>query len=229
MLREVVDRQRGGRRLAVVSDNRALKTLLEMLLGEWGVGLVAADAAHTLLQVGDCRTEPGPDQAAIPLRLPINLEALWQRLEQHFHQPPRMHMRKAVDLAARVELYGEWHETRLSSLSDMGARFMADRELIREEAITVEFAVEGVRRRCPAKVIFSMRTTGSGQGRFQAGVVFSGQEQADRDTLRDYLIREYLLLVRLRMDAESFASAVACFDFTPAFVASLQSAGPVEG
>ena len=129
-------------------------------------------------------------------------------------------MRKAVDLSARVSFRGEWHETHLSSLSDMGTRFSSDRELVKQEQVTIELTVCGVRQPYHGQVIFSMAEGPSENPLFQSGVVFHKQGNALRDDLRFYLIRQGLGEVRDGMELQVFQAGLAFFDLTPGVISA---------
>ena len=226
MLQETVDRNKINKLITVRTGSVAFTRVLERLLTTWGFSLSHADDRSVLLLIEEGCGGPGVDQETVwlssshkpgqdRLDLPVKIEPLWQALEQHFHYPPRMHMRLAVDLPARVSLRGEWHKTRLSNLSDMGARFSSDRELVKQEQVIIELTIGGVLRRYHGQVIFSMATGPTDTPVFQSGVVFHKQGDALTDDLRCYLNRQFLEAVRDEMDLPIFRAGLAFFDLAP--------------
>ena len=226
MLQATDDRSKIEKRVAVCTASEELNQLLERLLTSWGFSICSQDEPSALLLTEDGVAEPCAGQVVVcldssqvkerdQLGLQIRIDLLWQRLEQHFHNPPRMHMRKAVDLPARVSMRGEWHTTRLSSLSDMGTRFSSDREMVKQEPITIELAVGSVLLQYQGQIIFSMEVLSGEVQVFQSGVVFHKQGDAIRDDLRHYLIRQYLETVREGMELQDFQSGLAFFDLAP--------------
>ena len=225
MLQATVDRATIKKRIIVRTGSVAFTQLLEQLLTLWGFSICEAEDQSVLL-LAEEGCEPIHGQKVVWLGfahkseqdrpgLPINVELLWQVLEQHFHNPPRMYMRKAVNLLARVSLRGEWHETRLSSLSNMGTRFSSDRELVKQEQVIIELTIGGVLRRYHGQVIFSMATGPTDVPVFQSGVVFQKQGDALTDDLRCYLTRQFLEAVRDEMDLPIFQAGLAFFDLAP--------------
>ena len=226
MLQQTVDRNSIKKLVAVRTGSGAFTQVLERLLTKWGFSICHTDDRSALLLIEDGCGEPDVGRETVWLSsshkpgrgrcdLPLKVEPLWQVLEQHFHCPPRMHMRLAVDLPARVSMRGEWHKTRLSSLSDMGTRFSSDRELVTHEQIIIELMVCGVLRRYHGQVIFSMADGSDDDPVFKSGVVFHKQDDALSDDLRCYLVREFLGAVRDGMDLQVFQVGLAFFDLAP--------------
>ena len=226
MLQETVDRNTIKKRVAVCTASAVLNQVLERLLPHWGFTLCRPEDPSALFLVEDGCGVPAAGQDALwlsfshkseqgRLGLPVTIESLWQALEQHFHFPPRMYMRKAVDLPARVSMRGEWHETRLSSLSCMGTRFSSDREMVKQEQVIFELATCGVMRQYHGQVIFSMAEGPEEVPVFQSGVVFQKQGDVLHDDLRYYLIRQYLEAVREGMELQAFQAGLAFFDLMP--------------
>ncbi len=223
MLQEIIDRDTIEKRVAVRTGSEAFTQILERLLLTWGFVIGNQDDQSALLLLEDECGEPVAGQKTVwlskseqgQLGLPVTIESLWQVLEQHFHSPPRMHMRKTVDLPARVSLRGAWHETRLSSLSDMGARFSHDRELVKQEPVIIELSLFGALLQYRGQVIFSMAEGPADVPIFQAGVVFHKQDSTLRDDLCSYLIRQYLETVRAGMELQVFQAGLVFFDLAP--------------
>ncbi len=223
MLQETVDRNSIKKLVVVRTGSAAFAQVLERLLLVWGFTIGQPDDRLALLLLEAGCGEPSAGQETVwlgksesgQLVLPLTIESLWQVLEQHFHSPPRMHMRKAVDLSARVSLRGEWHATRLSSLSDMGARFSHDRELVKQEPVIIELSLCGTLLQYSGQVIFSMAEGPADVPIFQAGVVFNKQDNTLRDDLRCYLIRQYLETVRVGMEPQAFQAGLVFFDLAP--------------
>ena len=226
MLQETVDRNTIKKQVAVCTASDALTQVLESLLMKWGFTICNPQDPAVLLLAEEGSCEPTHAQEVVwlsPLHvleqgrfaLPVSIESLWQTLEQHFHFPPRMHMRKAVDLPARVSMRGECYDTRLSSLSDMGARFSSDRELVKQEQVIIELTVSEVLLQFHGQIIFSMAAGPNDEQRFQSGVVFHKQINTCRDDLRYYLIRQYLEAVREGMDLQVFQAGLSFFNLAP--------------
>jgi hypothetical protein len=226
MLKEVASREKLQRRIAVCTGSDAFTQVLQRLMGRWGFDVCHSDDPTVLLLAEEGCCEPVAGQAAIWLSrskgtdperisLPVSVESLWQTLEQRFHQPTRMHLRMAVDLAARVLLRGEWIDTRLSSLSDMGVRFTTVQELVKQEQVTVELVVDEEVHQFHGQIIFSMAGGPAAVDFFHSGVVFVRQDVATCDMLRAILIRWYLELVQDGMDPQVFQSGLALFDLAP--------------
>jgi hypothetical protein len=223
MLKEVVDKDKLQKRIAVCTGSAAFSQVLQHLLASWGFDLCRQDDPSVLLLAEEGCCEPVAGQKSIWLsrsretvpdriRLPIAVESLWRVLEQRFHHQPRMHMRMAVDLPARLYLRGEWVDTRLNSLSDMGARFGTEREMVKQEPVSIELNIDGRLRQYHGEVIFSMAVGAADRGLFQSGVVFSGQDQTTCDGLRAVLISRYLEAVREKMDRQLFEAGLADLD-----------------
>lgn len=235
MLKNSYDRSTLKKQISVCTESDAFTQVLEQLLVCWGYCLCRPAANPDVLNVVEegcvrplhgentlrlhASGENGPNR----LVLPLDLELLWQALERHFHSPQRLHMRRAVNLPARALLRGAWQYTRLSSLSDMGARFLSDRELIREEPVTLDFLVDGVPRQYEGRVIFSMAEKSGEVHSFQSGVVFYGQDKTARDELRNCLIREYFQVVRAEVPRQTFQDGLAFFALVPELRDSLLS------
>ena len=240
MLEETFNRNAGPHRIAVLTRNRAFTQVLERLLVNWGFVPGSAEDPSVLLLAEEGSAVPCAGQETLwmtcsnapakgQMILPVSVESLWQAMEQHFHKPPRMHMRMAVDLQAKVSLRGEWYDTRLSSLSDRGARFSSDRELVRQEKVSVKLQID--REACDfhGKVIFSMAARPADTVAFNSGVVFYGQDKAVCDGLRSYLVRCYLETVRSDMDLQVFLAGLEFFALAPQVQQglNLSSAGTV--
>ena len=226
MLQETTERHMVNRLIAVQTDSEAFTQILERLLKRWSFALGRTDDQSALLLFKDGSGTPSVDQESICLSfshgtedgrlgLPVKVEDLWRVLEQHFHSPPRMHMRKKVDLPARVLFRGEWRETRLSSLSKLGTRFSSDCELVKQEQVIIELQLSGVLRQYHGQVIFSMAEGSGAVSPFQSGVVFHRQGDALRDDLHCYLITQYLSEVRDGMELQMFQEGLAFFDLAP--------------
>jgi hypothetical protein len=235
MLNEIVDRDKLPKRIAVSTGSEAFTAVLESLLGVWGVELCRRDDPSALLLAEEGCCELVASQKAIWLsrsdaagpdriRLPVSLEALWQIIEQKFHRPTRMHLRMALDFSARVFLRGEWYDTILSSMSDMGARFTTEMETVREEKVILELIVNGEVRQHHGEIIFSMALGSLETGAFQSGVVFVGQDKETCNTLRYLLIRWCLEAVREGMDRQVFQDGLAFLDLAPEVVGALAAA-----
>ncbi len=232
MLSEIVDRDKHRKRIAVCTSSEAFTAILESLLRSWGVELCRRDDPSALLlaEEGHCdlmagqnaiwlnrSDEAGPDR----IRLPVSIETLWQVLELNFHRPAREHMRIAVQLGGRVLLRGEWFATRLSSLSDMGARFNTEQEMVRGEPVTIELEIDDAVWQYHGQIIFSMAVGAVDSGTFQSGVIFAGQNKETCDVLRSLLTRWHLEAIRYGMPRALFQDGLAFFDLTPEVVEAL--------
>lgn len=236
MLRSNINRDELQKRIAVCTGSASFTQLLQLLLIDWGFTICQADDPSVLLLIengsGSLRqgqeavwigSSPGDGQAEVGM--PIEMESLWQILEKRFHSPPRLHIRKAVDLAATVSIREERHATHLTSLSDMGTRFISDRELVKQERVDIKLSVNGKMLECHGHVIFSMPLRHEETQAFQVGVVFHAQSEEKRDILRGILIREYLEGVRAKMDRPDFCAGLAYFDLDSAVRAVLVADG----
>lgn len=226
MLKEVTSREKQQKQIAVCTGSAAFTQVLQLLMTHWGFDICHHDDPTVLLLAEEGCCEPMAGQEVIWLSrsnendpgritLPVSVESLWQTLEQRLHRQPRMHLRMAVDLAARVFLRGEWINTRLSSLSDMGARFTTDFELVKQEELQVELVVDEEVYLCRGQIIFSMAARPAVVESFQSGVVFVGQDVKICDRLRAVLISWYLELVQDEMDQDSFQRGLAFFALAP--------------
>jgi hypothetical protein len=226
MLKKVFDRTKLQKKIAVCTGSDAFTKVLEGLLVNWGFEICAqGDPAVLLLaEEGCCRQVEGQKSIWMTrlspasddqIRLPVSVESLWQVLEPIFHHPPRLHLRIAVDISARLFLGGEWCETRLNSLSDMGVRFSTKREAVRQEPVTIDLIIDGKIHQYHGKVIFSMSTATSEDGLFQSGAVFVNQDKETCDRLRAVLIRWYLEAVRDKMDRQLFQDGLEFLDLIP--------------
>ena len=226
MLKKVFDRAKLQKRIAVCTSSEALTAVLEGLVASWGFELCSQDDPSVLLlaEEGCCELvegqksiclsrshEPGPDA----IHLPISIESLWHILEVNFHHPQRLHLRMAIELPVRVLLRGEWFDTTLQSLSDMGARFTIDRETVKQEPVTIELLLDGEELLYHGQVIFSMAGGSASTETFQTGMVFVGQDTNFRNRLRFVLIRWYLEAVRDGMDRQLFQSGLEFLDLAP--------------
>ncbi|MBE0502015.1 MAG: PilZ domain-containing protein, partial [Desulfuromonadales bacterium] len=190
----------------------------------WGFILCRRDDLSALLlaEEGACRPMAGQQPIWLcrfgatgrdQILLPVALESLWQTVEQKFHHPPRKHLRMVAELKARIFLRGEWFETTLFSLSDMGARITTDREVVKQEDVSIEFSIDDDVLKYNAQIIFSVPKADSAQ--FQSGILFSGQNIQSRAELRSILIRRYLKAIRERMDRRAFQDGLAFLDLPP--------------
>jgi len=221
MLEEVAYKKRPQKRIAVCTRCAGFTELLERLFGSWGFILCRRDDPSALLlaEEGACKPMTGRQPIWLcrsgatgrnQIVLPVSLESLWQAVEQKFHHPPRMHLRMVAELKARVFLRGEWFKTTLCSLSDMGARFTADREVVKQEEVSIEFSIDDDVLKYNAQIIFSVPKADSGL--FQSGILFSGQNSQSRAELRSVLIHRYLKAVRDGMDRRAFQDGLAFLD-----------------
>lgn len=220
MLKEIPDRDAVSKKIRVNTGLEPLNRLLESLLGIWGFTLLeTADRNSVVLAEPGCvapvdgqrviwltRSSVCPGADGLPL--PLDLERLWQVLEQHFHQPPRRHIRMDLALDASVIIDDVESPTTLSSLSDMGCRFSYQRELVRDQPVRLSLLIEGESFQADSRVIYAVRRSSSFNHLYQVGLMFVGVDRSQRDRLRDFLLLRYLLMVKKEMDGTAFAGAL---------------------
>jgi len=222
MLVEHVSANAVNRRIAVNSGSADFDALLQHLLQSWGFEVCPSEADDALLLAGDdvvaddrrqvVRLTTSHYHGRDRLSLPLQIEALWQTLELHFHRPPRMHIRMVIDLPVEVIVRGRTFQTTLSSLSDMGARFFHTEEMVRDERVTLQFVIASGTRSYDGCVIFSAPLGENADRGYRIGVVFHGLNRNHRAELRQYLIQTYLESIRPQMPAAVFSAGLDSFD-----------------
>ena len=219
MLNDVVERSGVIKKISVVTSDDALTELLTLLLQSWKFEIVSQDCAETLLLAEKGSIEPAAGQDVIwlaagetstdnSLGLPLEVESLWRILEFRFHDPPRMHIRLALDLSAQVTIRGETSEAVLTSLSEMGCRFYYDKELVRDETVTLTLQAGNETLKIGSQVIYSIPQSATSTGEVNAGLVFHGIDRTTRGRIRTYLIYTYLKEVGSVMAEERFVDTL---------------------
>ncbi len=214
MLEKASDRSRIVRKVAVVTGRPALTELLQHLLRLWDYE-ISSDTAEALLLAEEGRAEPMAGQKVLWLSgstgreqgrigLPIELEKLWQTLEHHFHQPPRMHIRMKMDADVMLKVGAETVSATLSNLSDMGCRVSYRRELVRGQQVLLDLAIDGELLKIDSEVIYAIPGASTDDPEVRLGLLFAGMGKERRDRLRCFLIRRYLEQVREKHGRRAF-------------------------
>lgn len=220
MLKHVVDRSVVAKKIMIATGCEALTEFLTILAGHWKFEICEIPAADVLLLAEEGCAKPIDGQMVIwltrskyqgtdRLSLPLEIENFWQTLELRFHRPPRKHIRMEVDMVASVSIDDETVSATLSSLSDMGCRFLYHRELVRDQQAFITLSVDGQDLRIDSRVIYAMPQPSSSKVR--VGLIFRGIEKGQRDSLRAYLIGRYLEKVKNEMVGERFLQALENF------------------
>jgi len=222
VLADHTDRADADKRIALSSGSEALDFFLQELLKSWGFVLCDPAELDVLLLAREGCAVPLPGQEVVwltasqyhgrdRLSFPLEFEQLWQTLEHRFHRPPRMHIRMAMELSAMITARGRVCTTVLSSLSDMGGRFFCPHEMVRDEQVTVQMEVSGVRQRYDGCVIFAAPCREAQVEGFRIGVVFHGLKRELRDGLRMFLIQRYLEAIRKVLPEPVFQAGLEAF------------------
>jgi len=228
MLKHASDRSPGNKKIAIATCCDAFTELLKILLISWRYEICDSARQDILLLAEEGCAEPVAGQSVVwltrskyqgadRLSMPLEIENLWQILEHRYHRPPRMHIRMDVDLDASVIVDQETMKVRLSSLSDMGCRFSFDRELVREQQISLALSFSGEILNIDSRVIYAHHLSAASDQNVRVGLLFRGITKDQRDTLRSCLILQYLEIVRSEMAPERFCKAIEKFNL-PEFV-----------
>ncbi len=207
----LVERMRsgGGKRVRVEVRDSAFRQVLCCLLEEWGYRTDVGEEDGVLVLAREGAYTPDRFQPVVwlsdshyagldRLSLPLQIEALYVALERKFHQPPRRHLRTALDREVIVRCRNGEYEARLTSLSDRGCRLLLPRELARDEALGMrcrlldrDFDLEGV-------ALYSFPRVGAAEGLYETGMLFLHLAAEDNRWLRDFIIGDYLHRLRRR-------------------------------
>ncbi len=172
------------RQVAIAVRSPQFKGLLTSLLAGWKIDVAEDVGAGGIYFIE--RGLPEPATAArviwltpLPLHdgeyllIPISPTKLHLLLEEHFFPTPRRHIRIVMDSEADLQVDGRWHESRLVSISDRGARMTCPFELAKGAGLTVEMKLDGRTVRCPADVLYCLPSGDSiGRSHSQVGVLF---------------------------------------------------------
>lgn len=223
MLKNSFDRSAQVKRIAVATCSGALTEFIQHLLRHWKFEIDDGTDPDVLLLAEEGCASPGKEQSVIwmsrqqeptpdLLCLPLEIETFWKTLERQFHQPPRMHIRLDVTMEALVTVGHEMDVVAVSSLSDMGARFIYHRELVRDEALIFTVNIDGVDLPIDGRVIYAMHQSAASGEVFRAGLLFEGIKKEQRDLLRSFLIWRYLEQTQRQMTDDRFAEALEFID-----------------
>lgn len=223
MLGDFSDRAVGGKKIAIATCCDAFTDFLKALLQHWSFDICDADSPDVMLLAEDDCVEPVDGQKVVwltrskyqgtdRLSLPMSVETFWQVLEHHYHKPPRMHIRKDVELAASVVVDGETATVTLSSLSDMGCRFSYCREMVRDQQVSLSLQLDGEELVIDSRVIYAHHLSAVSDDNVRVGLLFRGIKKEQRDKLRAYLILQFLQNVQKEMAPEQFKKALKYFD-----------------
>lgn len=225
------------RRLALAVRSAACEAVLAALLRQWGYRIAPSAAADLLLvtEAGLPSAAPsGPVLRLVPtgsagtgeLALPMKIGDLSLALEGYFNQPPRRHLRIALNLPVAVEVRHRLERTILCSLSDRGGRFRLSQALPAQEKVVVclpgaeESLLEG-------KVIYSIDRGDIGGEGFDIGVIFEEMAPSLRQELHARIVYAFLQRIRKLLPAAVFAEGTALFRLPPERI--LSSADPFPG
>lgn len=211
------------RAVTVVTAGQPLARFLGALLSRWRCVLAPAPAPGTLVLLEEgCPLPPGADALYLRrspggdennLQLPLSLTALWSALERRFHSPPRRYLRKAVSLPVVAEYRQGRFDAHLSSLSEMGARILFPRELVRDEEVALGLTLTGRRWRLPGKVIYTLpKGDVSQEPATEVGVIFSPSQTEACKAIRAFVLQAYLKEVQQELGDETFRAALADID-----------------
>lgn len=215
------------KRLCLFVRNEPFRLVLGGLLREWRYSLQETPTGSDLLLAEDGFPVPEEDAPVLWLTrsrygergrvgLPLSLEDLWAHLESRFHKPPRSHIRIYLELPATLEARNETDEIRITSLSDLGARFELHRELAPGEELVLDLSIAGRRFKLPSRVIYMVPQGDlEGSGKAQIGVIFDKPDKGVRDALRGFIIHSYLERVREGMAGSVFREGLSHFDVPP--------------
>lgn len=215
------------KRLCLYVRNEAFRLVLGGLLREWRFSLQETPADSDLLLAEDGFQVSEENTPVLwltrsrygergRLGLPLSIEVLWDHLESHFHKPPRTQIRIYLELPAMVESRNETNEIRITSLSEMGARFELHRELAPGEELVLNLDISGRRFILPSRVIYMIPLGDlEGSGKAQIGVIFDRPDKGIRDVLRGFIIHASLERVRGGMAGSVFREGLSHFDVPP--------------
>lgn len=220
-------RQNVRKKIWLLTADPSFREVLSALLGIWGYTLVSEADRESLLLAEDDLVVPAAYGGLIRLTrsrylgrdslpLPLPVEDLWASLEARFHRPPRNHIRIALDLPVAVSARGERETTRISSLSDLGTRFLLSRELVNQEPLTLEMTVDGIDYRLAGRVIYVVpRGEARGSNECEIGMMFLKPPAEVRTRLRDYVIFRYFDEVRSALPEGVFCDGLKAFELSP--------------
>ncbi len=217
-----------AKRVCLITHDPSFLAVLGALLEEWDYALLPRASSGCLIlaeegcpvpeQVGTLiRLGGSPCQARNRLSLPLVVEELWAALEPRFHKPPRNHMRIARQMQALARLRGAEEATTITSISDLGMRFILSRESVKDEVVELEFTIEGVSYRQFGRVIYVVpRGDAAGHAQNDIGILFTRPSAELRAAIRDYVVSCFLERVRVRFAAEIFCAGLDYFAISPA-------------
>ncbi|TYO99087.1 PilZ domain-containing protein [Geothermobacter ehrlichii] len=220
----LVERSCSGtnKRVRVEVSDSSFRQVLCSLLEEWGYRTDVGEDDSALVLAKEGSFTPDRFQPVVwlsdshyagldRLTLPLQIEALYVALERKFHQPPRRHLRTALDTEAVVFCRNGEYRARLTSLSNRGCRLLLPRELARDEAMGMrchllerQFDLEGV-------ALYSFPKVGSEKELFETGMLFLHLSPEDNRWLRDFIIGDYFRRIRRRCPDETYRRGMVHF------------------
>ncbi len=193
----------------------SLRRMMRSLLQQWNFSVSDAPGENCLELCaspqpgpGDPLTVTSPATRVTSLHFPLKIDQLWTAVESPFHSFPRAHIRLPIEAPLRLALRGSLIQTRTCSLSDRGMRFLATRELVRDEELEVELDLEGKIFRLHGTVIYGILQ----DNRWEAGIVFSQISAEKRQQLRNFIVGKLFSAIRTEVGEDCFLHGRGFFD-----------------
>lgn len=224
MLEESLRLQQGTSRVRLCIRQPGLKALLEIVLNEWHFQPCDEPLAAGVLlaEEGAIDSDSMPHQQIIwlgstadsareCLQFPLDLCELYGLLERHYHNPPRRHLRLALDRSCELSVAGGFEPATLASLSDRGCRLIFSRELARDVMVELRYDLVGAPVNLPGKVIYCVpRHRATQTHSYDIGLLFTDIDRTRCEELLDFIVASYFLQARHRLPADDFAKALEC-------------------
>lgn len=237
MLEEVLLPQTEEKRVWLRVRQPALQAFLAELLNQWQYQPCDEYVADGLLLAEEGALEPPANQQTIwlsssayatggRLRFPLEIFELYALLERRYHTPPRRHLRLNVELPCRLMIEAFADTAVMASLSDRGCRVLCQRELVRDQRLSLEFSLGERPITLAAKVIYCVpRYRGSELLNYDLGLLFDRIDREGQQKLLDYIVASYFIRVGQQLAPASFSEALPCFAVSSGVRACLVGAG----
>lgn len=236
MLEDVLQPKAEEKRVWLCVRQPAFQVFLAELLSQWQYQPCDEYVADGLLLAEEGVLEPPANQQTIwlsssayasssCLQLPLQIFELYALLERRYHTPSRRHLRLNVELPCRLTIDNSAADAGMVSLSDRGCRVICQRELVREQRLSLEFTLGERPITLATKVIYSVpRYHGSELLNYDLGLLFDRIDRAGQQGLLDYIVASYFIRVGKQLEPANFSEALQSFAVNPSVRAYLEAA-----